>query len=206
MSEASSFGENHKHVELRGLEEEKNLEIIKRVEEFVAQEFEKHPHYSFNDWRVMFDHSVKVKEIALVISETLSLDTTVVAIGALLHDIGKTYEADVETLHTQHEDYNLPVSEQLLNTIGLSEDQVQKLKQIISHKSDSLEMQVVEDADALALYADKRLYTLFITWARENKLDKAIQRKIDKFGKLHFEKSKKIGEEWFEQMKKDWGV
>ena len=181
-------------------------QVIERVEAFVAEEFEKHPHYSFNDWKVMRDHSIGVKEIALQICEGMSVDTAIVAIGALLHDIGKTYEADAKTLHTNHEDFNLPVSEELLDTLGLSAEQLQKLKEVISHKSDSVEMWVIEDADALAFYADKRLYTLFIEWAGENNLDKAIQRKIDKFEKLHFDQSKKIGTKWFEQMKKEWGV
>lgn len=185
---------------------ELNQEAIKKVEDFVAQEFEKRPHYSFNDWTVMRDHSFKVRDLALQIADKMVVDKTVVAIGALLHDIGKTYEADADTLHTEHESFNLPVSEKLLDSLGLLETQLQKLKEIVGHISDSPEMKVVEDADALALYADKRLSTLYIEWARENKLDSAIQRKLDKFNKLNFPQSKTMGGQWLEEMKKDWGI
>jgi len=65
-------------------------------------------------------------------------------------------------------------------------------------------MKVIKDADALALYADKRLYMLFIQWAVENNLDASIQRKIDKFQKLRYAESRNIGNEWFENMKRDW--
>ena len=44
-------------------------EAIKKVEEFVSQEFEKHPHYSFDDGAVMRDHSFMARDLALQISE-----------------------------------------------------------------------------------------------------------------------------------------
>lgn len=179
--------------------------VVEQVEKFVAEEFEKHPHYSFNDWTVMRDHSFKVRDIALKIGEGMNADTTVIAIGALLHDIGKTYEADADTLHTKHEDFNLPVSENLIDSLDLTEEQKRLVKEIVEHRSDSVEMQIIEDADALALYADKKLYTLFIAWAKEKGLTAAIQRKLDKFDRLHFPKSKEIGSGWYEEMKRDWG-
>ena len=187
-------------------EGEPQLDPVKKTEEFVAREFKKHPHYSFNDWTVMRDHSIKVRDLAMQIGEGMDVDPVVLRIGALLHDIGKTYEADADTLHTQHEDFNFPVSESFLQELALTDVQREKLKAILHHKSDSIEMKIIEDADALALYADKRLYTLFIKWARENNLDAAIQRKLDKFNKLHFPKSREMGQEWLERMKADWGV
>ncbi|MBI2123929.1 MAG: HD domain-containing protein [Candidatus Wildermuthbacteria bacterium] len=183
-----------------------NEEVIVKTDEFLALEFQKHPHYSFNDWTVMYDHSRKVLDIALQIAEDISCDKIVVAIGALLHDIGKTYETDAETLHKRHEEFNLLVSEEFLDSLSLPKEQLQRAKEVVSHKSDSVEMKIVEDADALALYGDKRLYTLYIQWARKNSLADAIQRKLDKFSKLNFERSRDLGEEWYDNMKKDWGV
>ena len=180
-------------------------EAVKKIEKYLEQEFQAHPHYSFNDWTVMRDHGLKVRDIALQIAEDMDVDKTIVTIGALLHDIGKTYEADPETLHKQHEEFNLSVSEEFLDSLDLPEQQLQKVKELVAYKSDSVEMKIVKDADALALYADKRLYTLYIQWAKENNHNDAIQRKLDKFSKLNFEKSKDIGKDWYEQMKKDWG-
>src|SRR3989344_558296 len=185
---------------------ERNLKAIAETEKFVAQEFEKHPHYSFNDWTVMYNHSIKARDLALQICEGMSVDTTVVAIGALLHDIGKTYGADAETLHTKHEEFNLSVSEEFLDTLGLPKGQLQMIKEVVSYKSDGVEMKVIKDADALAFYADKKLYMMFIDWARENKLNDAIQRKLGKFTNLNFEQSKKLGIGWYRQMKEDWKV
>lgn len=181
-------------------------ERIKKVEAFVEEEFKKHPHHSFNDWMVMYNHSVRVRDLALQIGKEMSVDTLAIEIAALLHDIGKTYEADDETLHAHHEDFNLSVSEKFLDTLGLANEQLQEIKDLIAHKSDGREMQIIEDADALAFYADKRLSMLFIEWARARKLEKSIQKKIDKFSKLHFGISRQLGAEWYEQMKKDWGV
>ena len=183
-----------------------NEEAITRTEAFLKEKFQAHPHYSFNDWTVMYNHSLKVRDIALQIAEDVVCDKAIVVVGGLLHDIGKTYKADPETLHKRHEEFNLPVSEAFLDSLGLPTEQLQRIKEVVAHKSDSMEMRVIEDADALALYADKRLYTLFIQWAKENGLDDAIQRKLVKFSKLNFEKSKEIGKEWYEQMQKDWGL
>jgi len=180
--------------------------IVSKTEEFLAREFEKNPHYSFNDGTVMRDHSLKVRDIALQIAADLPCDKTVVAVCALLHDIGKTFRADAETLHKRHEEFNWRVSETFLNSLDLPKEQLEKIKAIISHASDSVEMKIIEDADALALYADKRLYMLYIRWAKDNNLGDAARRKIDKFSKLNFAASKEIGEAWFEQMKKDWAL
>jgi len=183
-----------------------NKEIIGKTEEFVAKEFQGNPHYSFNDWTVMYNHSLKVRDIALRIAKDLPCDKTTIAICAFLHDIGKTFKADSETLHKHHEDFNLLVSEKFLDSLELSSKQLKKAKEVIANNTDSVETKVIEDADTLALYADKKLYMLFIQWAKENNFNDAIQRKIDKFSKLNFEVSKEIGKDWYEQMKKDWAL
>src|SRR5262245_35164162 len=95
--------------------------VVKTVEAFVAQEFEKHPHFSFNDWRVMYDHSLKVRDLALQVAGRMHVDRTVLVVAALLHDIGKTYEADEATLHTEHENFNVPISRGLLDSLPLSD-------------------------------------------------------------------------------------
>lgn len=179
-------------------------DIVQKVKKFVEDEFRRHPHYSFDDWHIMYDHSVKVCEIANRIAEHLECDRLLVSVGALLHDIGKISEVDEETLHYDHEKLNLTVSEQLLDSLGLSDERLKKLKKIVSYQSNSPESRIIKDADALALYADKRLYMAYIKWAHENKLESAIERKLNKFLKLNFEVSKSIGQEWFRQMSEDW--
>jgi dihydrofolate reductase len=179
-------------------------EVVKKVEAFVQNQFKEYPHFSFNDWKIMYNHSLTVRNLALRISMGMSLDRIVIEIGSLLHDIGKTHIADEDTLHTNHEDFNWPVSKNFLYTLDLDTNQLSLLENILQHNSSSTEMKIIEDADALALYADKKLYTLYIEWARENNLDVAIQRKLDKFEQLNFDISKRIGRKWFEKMKTDW--
>lgn len=152
----------------------------------------------------MYNHSVLVKDLALKISDQVECDKTVVAIGALFHDIGKTHKADEETLRFDHEKFNLPISEKFIDASSLTEDKKFKLKEIISYTSDSVEAKIIKDADALALFADQKLYMLFIEWAVKNNFASAIQRKIDKFKKLRFPVSVEMGRKWFDQMMVDW--
>ena len=180
------------------------MDTIEKVREYVKKQFYEHPHFSFGDWKIMYYHSLKVEKIAIEISESVECDKCLVSIGSLLHDIGKTFEADEETLHYNHEDFNLKVSESFLNSLELPFEELEKAKRIISYEGNSSELKIIKDADALALYADKVLYMSYIKWAHENGLDSSIKRKLDKFSKLNFEISKEIGEKWFEHMKKDW--
>ena len=183
---------------------EKDEHVIDQVRAFVKQEFIAHPHYSFDHWSVMYDHSCKVEEIARQIAIHIPCDELLVSLGALLHDIGKTHEADSETLHMEHESFNLPVSETFLETLDISRERLIALKKLVSYQSEGDEMRVMKDADTLALYADKRLYTLYIEWACREHLQDSIQRKLDKFRKLRFEVSREMGQKWFEAMERDW--
>ncbi len=191
---------------LLAVELKMNEELVNKTQEFVKESFLKRPHYSFNDWSIMYNHSVLVKDIALKISKGISCDKLIVSVGALLHDIGKTHKADPETLHKEHESFNLKISEKFLESLALDKEQFKKLKEVVSCNSDSIESKIIKHADALAFYADKTLHTAYIKWAKENNLNNAIQRKLEKFSKLNFEQSKIIVEKWFEETKKDWGI
>lgn len=153
----------------------------------------------------MYDHSVLVKKLALKIAKSVPCNVTLVAIGALLHDIGKTKKASAEVLHHDHETFNLQQSKPLLKALGVMKQKT-KLEKIISHTGNSTELKVIEDADALALYYDKKLYTLFLKWSIKQKLYYAITRKIKKFDKLHFPVSRKLGKPALNKMLKDWNV
>jgi len=183
-------------------EEEKK--IVEKVKNFVKEAFIENPHYSFGHWTVMYDHSCTVESLAGTIAQSVECDELLVAIGALLHDIGKTHKADQKTLHLEHESFNLPISEALLNTIDISPVRLEKLKRLVAFEDEGVEMNVIKDADALALPSDKRLYTLYIEWAYREGFEDSIQRKLDKEKKLRFEISKKLGEPLFAAMKKDW--
>lgn len=180
--------------------------LIEKTELFVKELFQKFPHFSFNDWHVMYDHSVLVKNNALKILEQAGGDATLVAIGGLLHDIGKTYPTDLETLRTSHEMFNIVVAADFIQKLDLPAEQFRKLVAIVSYQSNLPEMKMITDADALAFYQDKRLYMLFIDWASKNNLMAPIRGKIEKFSKFNFPISKTIGRAHYNQMKKDWSA
>jgi len=180
-----------------------NLEIINKTKEFVKNAFQENPHYSFNHWSVMYDHSIKVQEIAMKIAEDMDCNKNILAISALLHDIGKTFKADSKTLHKNHESFNFIVSEKFLKSLNLKENEINTIRDIISYKSDLTEMKIIKDADTLAFYFDKRLYMLFIKWAFENGFESETSRKLGKYDFLNFDISKKLGKNKREEMKED---
>ena len=178
--------------------------LIKKTREFVKKAFQDNPHYSFNHWSVMYNHSVNVQKLALKIADEIHCDKAVVAISALLHDIGKTYQADEMTLHHKHENFNLTMAEGFLNQLGLPDNTLRAIRENISYQSNSTEMKVVDDADALAFYQDKTLHMLWIAWASERQMEADIEKKLNKYERLNFDISRRLGNPWLEQTKKDW--
>jgi len=185
---------------------ELNKKIVEKTKAFVKAAFQANPHYSFNHWSVMYNHSVNVQKIAIKISEKIECNKTLVSLGALLHDIGKTYKADPKILHRDHEKFNLIVSETFLKSLNLSKKDYSKVCNLILHKSRSVEMKIIRDADALAMYFDKKLYMPWIEWAIKNQswCKSEIERKLNKYNHLNFTISRQLGKAPREKMKKDW--
>lgn len=181
------------------------MDVIEATRNFVKASFIAKPHYSFNDWHIMYNHSLTVENLAVKISKNIEVDIIVISISALLHDIGKIYEADDETLKEKHEKFNFIVSKEFLESLDITKDQLDKIKETILGETDSIERNIIKDADALAFYKDKKLHTLFLKWANEINRKDYIEKKLNKFSKLNFDTSKKIGKKWFDEMKKDWG-
>ncbi|MFZ1655234.1 MAG: HD domain-containing protein [Candidatus Moraniibacteriota bacterium] len=178
--------------------------IVEEVKGFVKQAFIENPHFSFHDWTVMYDHSCNVESIAHTIAQSVACDELLVAVGALLHDVGKTYKADEKTLHLEHETFNLPVSETFLDMLDIPRPRLEKLKKLVAFEDEGIEMQIIKEADVLAFPSDKRLYMLYIEWAFREGHESSIQRKLEKFDKLQLAVSKKMGEPLFRNMEKDW--
>ena len=63
---------------------------------------------------------------------------------------------------------------------------------------------MVDDADALAFYQDKTLHMLWIAWASERQMEADIEKKLNKYERLNFDISRRLGKPWLEQTKKDW--
>ncbi len=174
------------------------------TQEFIRKAFKANPHYSFDDWRIMYNHSCKVKDDAMKIAKKVGADEEIAGLAGLLHDIGKTKRISVNRLEAEHQDFNAEVSKSLLKILDLTSAQKKKLINIISYRSSSLEMKAVKDADATAFFRDKSIYTAFINWGYKNRKAKSVQKKIDKFYKLNFDVSKKMAKSHYDKMLVDW--
>lgn len=179
-------------------------DLVDKTDAFVKKAFQDNPHYSFDHWSVMYEHSVRVQELSMEIADEIECNRLVTSIAALLHDIGKTYHADPETLHQSHKSFNLAVARKFLDGLGLISADLEQIRELISYESGSIEMKIIKDADALAMCFDKRLYMLWIEWAVKKGLTGDIKRKLDKYDNLHFDISRRLAEPKLIEMKKDW--
>ncbi len=173
---------------------------------YLRQAFISNPSYSFNDWRIMYRHGVMVMKLARKITSDIDCDMTVVMIGALLHDIGKTFRADEQTLHAKHDTLGYEMSKDFLATLHLTTQQHERLKNILSGPDDSVEKKIIEDADAIAFFVDKKLQTVFKNWADKNQMVNEMQRKLNKFTALHFDVSKQIAQPYYQTTKERWNL
>jgi putative nucleotidyltransferase with HDIG domain len=175
-----------------------------QVQEFVKKSFQENQDYSFGDWAIMYEHSLKVKEIALQIAKSVNCDKELLGIEALLHDIGKTYKTDTEVLREHHAELGYEVAKNFLPKLNLSREQNKKIARFLSGNMDSIEARMIKDADIIAFFFDERLQEAFKIWADEQGFSKELQKKADKINKLEFEVSKIIAKPLYEEMKERW--
>lgn len=180
------------------------MSLISRAEEFVKKSYQENPAYSFGDWRIMYDHSVMVKDFALLIAESVECDKDLLGVEAVLHDIGKTYKADPETLRVRHAELGFEVSKDFIADLQLSQLQIDALARFLKGELESIEARIVKDADIIAFFADEHLQNAFKSWADSQKLSDELQRKADKVNKLVFPTSKITAEPLYTAMIERW--
>lgn len=178
--------------ELQRLGETIMGKTIEQTKQFVKESFIKNPSYSFNNWKIMYNHSLKVMDTALEISNITGGDKLILSLRALLHDIGKTFNADETALRHNHEDFNYLVARNFIDSLGLSTEQNNKLQNILNKNSDLLEKQIIKDADIIAYFTDRELQQVFKQWTEDNNLPHELQRKQESINNLRFDVSKKI--------------
>lgn len=177
--------------------------ILQKTKDFLKESFIKNPGYSFNNWKIMCDHGIMVFTFSLKIAQNLTnYDQLVLSIAALLHDIGKTYQTDKQTLYEKHEEFNYLISQRFLESLDLTKEQKFKLKEILSGLGKSIEKQIIEDADIIAFLADKKLQDAFNKWTGQEGLPNEMKRKLDKINLLKFDVSQKIAEPFYQSTKK----
>lgn len=176
-----------------------------KTKEFVKQAFIRNPHYSFNDWKIMYDHSITVYEVALRIAKDVPCDVEVLSIGALLHDIGKTVKADEATLRKKHSELGAVASEEFLNRLDLTSERKARIMSLFSPDCELVEKKIIEDADIVSFYMDDRLADAFEEWAKSRGLYSEFSRKLGNIGKLRFDASRTMALPYYDKLSLKWG-
>lgn len=174
--------------------------IINSAKDFLYDRFQKFPHYSFGDGNIMYEHSLQVHNFATKLAHKIKANLMVVELCAIFHDIGKTLDLDHEILERDHEVLGWKVVKEFLNSQKLSNEDLSKIESFFNAE-DSVERNIVKDADIIAFYADKRLQKEYLTWAKqqgEPRNNELIQKKWGKFDKLNFKESKEIAFEYYQ--------
>jgi len=189
-----------------------DLQVKQGAETFLRERFNANPKYSFNNADIMIDHSIDVMNIAIELSKDYpQADITVILLGALFHDIGKTANEAPEVLKAQHAQFNWDIANKFLSTLGLTAVQLEKLKNILFENPETInsciEQKIVKEADKVAFVTDDGLQTAFYSWAEglvvgNGKVE--LQRKLDKVKTLELPRAKEIVGKYSEIMRSKW--
>lgn len=179
---------------------------IEQTENFLKISFQENPSYSFNDWIIMYEHSLKVRDFALKIAESVECNKELLTIEALLHDIGKCCKASSKTLREHHAELGYDVAKEFVSQLNLPEEVKNNLVMFLKGQLDSVEGQVVKDADIIAFLSDEKLQNALKIWADKENLPGELQKKLNKINNLKFDVSKEIALPFFESMRERWNL
>ena len=119
------------------------------VIEFVRQQISNNGRPSNYPFRDRFEHTMRVYRWAIKLQAKVGGDLDIIALAALLHDVGWDEEKD-------HGEVGAQIAVEYLDSIGLDPEKISRIGEIIRIHEDkdtteelSLECQVVMDADLL---------------------------------------------------------
>ena len=157
-------------------------EIIER-----SNKFEEATKGTKDEYNIYKEHIQYVYKYVLLLSKNKKVDSEVLELSALLHDVGMT---DIELDRSKHNEYGAIIAEQLLKNNGYSEDKVQFVKMcILNHSSKRAkyrtteEEQILVDADGLSHFDSlPGLYSLAhnVMNLNDNDAIKFIKEKLTK--------------------------
>ncbi len=133
-------------------------------------------------------HVLRVVQLALKLAEGRSdVDVEVLTLAALLHDLGRAFSGK-----RHHAEVSAEVAEELLRSMGLPDEKLEKVvNAILSHsyslgvKPRSIEAEILSDADkldALGAIGIARVFGLSALWGRG--LEESLEHFKDKILKL----------------------
>lgn len=123
--------------------------MINQVFNFVKSEFDK------NKSSHSYDHTLRVYNLAVHIGEIENADLEIIKIAALLHDIARFEEDEVQG-KICHAKRGAEIAQEYLKSLDLSQDKIDAIKHcILAHrnktniKPETIEAKVLFDADKL---------------------------------------------------------
>lgn len=176
----------------------KLIEIISKAYKIVKQELYTETNKKFHS----LEHTLRVVNTCISLSEELDAYFDIIIIAALFHDIGRPIESQTGRCHAEigaEKAKQFLIQEELTNLVKDVSDAI--LSHRFSKNIDpvSLEAKILQDADSLDALGATGLYrTLGFSFERGLDLDESIEHFHDKLFKLskrmHFSSSKKIAE------------
>lgn len=159
----------------------KNNEIIQRVRDFVENECVKNDNGFCEHWLIHLD---SVASNAVELAKKIGADEEVVELAALFHDIG--------TITNRKEDHHITgakIAEEKLREFGYPEEKIVMVKHCVySHRAskkipkETLEAEIVADADAIAHFGDigllLRAERVFAKIENEEEANEKIKAKL----------------------------
>ncbi|MEK7620113.1 MAG: HD domain-containing protein [Patescibacteria group bacterium] len=179
---------------------------VERADQFLKSAFENNPSYSFGEPSIMYNHSRRVRDMALEIAASVPCDRELLEILALFHDIGKAYDADEQTLRERHDELGYEVTKDFLPQLKLTDEQRHKLVDFLKGTFNSIESTIIKDADIIAFFTDPILQQELKDWGDSRGLPNELQRKAEKISKLSLQASKAIAEPLYNAYIKTWGL
>jgi len=109
------------------------------------EEFSKSLKWGLKDF--YWEHTLRVRNLALIIQKKVCGDRDVVEISALLHDIGKT-----KLLAPGYEEISAKLAKKFLEKVGFDKNKILRIIECIKYENfESIEARILRAADSMSL-------------------------------------------------------
>jgi len=139
-----------------------------------------------------WEHVKRVYNLALMIADREGANPAIVALAALLHDLGRTISPQETTHYVHHADLSVTLAGELLTTYHFSyEEQQPILHAILAHsfsrgvEPQTLEARVVRDADRLDGLGAIGILRWAVTGVTRKTFETSFYHPSDPFGLSH---------------------